>query len=224
MKPSLSFDRKKVDPSGFLSRSSTPHHYANRTKMGSFGSSSSSESQPQQLNLKVGAEVEVSSDEEGFRGSWYIATVLDPFISKKNRKARVEYRTLLTEDGSQQLKEEVDFSYVRPVPPKEVVKADSFVEGEIVGAYCRDGWWTGVVKKDLGNSKYRVFFENPPDVIEFDLKDLRLHLEWREGKWLPPDKEVWHLGFRVFSGILVERFEFFFFFFLNGFNLWVLFV
>ena len=55
-----------------------------------------------------------------------------------------------------------------------------------------------MVKKALGKSRYRVFFENPLDVIEFEVKDLRVHLEWLEGKWVQPTKQVFHVGFRVF--------------------------
>ncbi|KAG2697737.1 hypothetical protein I3760_07G119100 [Carya illinoinensis] len=152
--------------------------------MGCFESSCESESNHL---FSLGTEVEVSSDEPGFKGSCYLATIIELPTPKKLKKARVEYRTLLTDDGSEQLKEYVDQACIRPLPPQEVAAQD-LEHGEVVGAYCRDGWWTGVVVKVLGNSKYRVFFENPPDVIEFDRKDLRVHLEWVKGKWVRPEK------------------------------------
>ncbi|XP_059435515.1 DUF724 domain-containing protein 7-like isoform X3 [Corylus avellana] len=136
----------------------------------------------------VGEEVEVSSDEPGFKGSWYVATVIQPPIPKKYTRARVEYRTLLTEDGSEPLKEYVDEGYIRPKPPQEEFTAQDLELGGVVGAYCRDGWWTGVVVKVLGDSRYRVYFKNPPDVIEFDRKELRVHKEWLNGIWVRPDK------------------------------------
>ncbi|XP_035551459.1 DUF724 domain-containing protein 3-like isoform X4 [Juglans regia] len=152
--------------------------------MGCFESSCESESNHL---FSLGTEVEVSNDEPGFKGSWYLATIIELPTPKKLKKARVEYRTLITDDGSEQLKEYVDPAYIRPLPPQEVAAQD-LEHGEVVGAYCREGWWTGVVVKVLGNSKYRVFFENPPDVIEFDRKDLRVYLEWLNGKWVRPEK------------------------------------
>lgn len=158
--------------------------------MGGFEGSCESESNHP---FSLGAEVEVSSDEPGFKGSWYLATIIELPTSKKIKRAKVEYRTLLTEDGSEQLKEDVDQAYIRPLPPQEVAAQD-LEHGEVVGAYCRDGWWTGVVVKVLGNSNYRVFFENPPDVLEFDRKELRVHLEWLKGKWVRPEKLVCRAG------------------------------
>ncbi|KAG6648038.1 hypothetical protein I3843_07G118600 [Carya illinoinensis] len=167
--------------------------------MGCFESSCESESNHL---FSLGTEVEVSSDEPGFKGSCYLATIIELPTPKKLKKARVEYRTLLTDDGSEQLKEYVDQACIRPLPPQEVAAQD-LEHGEVVGAYCRDGWWTGVVVKVLGNSKYRVFFENPPDVIEFDRKDLRVHLEWVKGKWVRPEKRQ-ETGSIFSSGMDVE--------------------
>lgn len=140
----------------------------------------------------------MSSDEPGFKGSWYLANVLEPSVPNKHKKAKVEYRTLLTDDGCDLLIEDVDRDFVRPLPPEELVAAQVFEEGEVVGAYCRDGWWTGVVVKVLRDSRYRVFFENPPDVIEFHRQDLRLHLEWDNGKWIRPEKQVRPSDFQGF--------------------------
>ncbi|KAG6704193.1 hypothetical protein I3842_07G123500 [Carya illinoinensis] len=167
--------------------------------MGCFEGSCESESNHL---FSLGTEVEVSSDEPGFKGSCYLATIIELPTPKKLKKARVEYRTLLTDDGSEQLKEYVDQACIRPLPPQEVAAQD-LEHGEVVGAYCRDGWWTGVVVKVLGNSKYRVFFENPPDVIEFDRKDLRVHLEWVKGKWVRPEKRQ-ETGSIFSSGMDVE--------------------
>jgi hypothetical protein len=161
------------------------------------GSPEEGSSFPDQI-YSVGEEVEVSSDEPGFKGSWYVATVIEPPIPKKNTRARVEYRTLLTEDGSEPLKEYVDEGYIRPKPPQEEFTAQDLELGGVVGAYCRDGWWTGVVVKVLGDSRYRVYFKNPPDVIEFDRKDLRVHKEWLNGMWVRPDKRVRNVGLSGF--------------------------
>ncbi|XP_039069225.1 DUF724 domain-containing protein 7-like isoform X2 [Hibiscus syriacus] len=138
-----------------------------------------------------GAPVEVSSDDEGFRGAWYSATILEnppKFASKKRKKALVKYKTLLSDDGSSHLTEHVDPAYIRPLPPNDKGTAHLDVN-DVIDASYRDGWWTGVVRKVLKKSKYRVYFGNPPDVIEFDRKDLRVHWSWVDGKWVRPEKQ-----------------------------------
>ncbi|KAF4375939.1 hypothetical protein F8388_010083 [Cannabis sativa] len=145
---------------------------------------------PRQL-FSEGTEVEVSSDEEGFRGAWFKAFVVENLGSsaapKKRRKVLVEYWSLVTEDGFQPLREHVDLYHLRPLPPD--AGSQDFEVGDVVDADYRDGWWTGVVKKVLGFDRYRVFFENPPDLIEFERKHMRFHQDWVNGKWVRPKKE-----------------------------------
>ncbi|OMO82169.1 hypothetical protein COLO4_23189 [Corchorus olitorius] len=151
---------------------------------------------PKQPHLFAkGNQVEVSSDEEGFRGAWYSATIVESppkSTSKKRKKPLVQYKTLLAEDGSSPLTEYVDPAFIRPLPPqeKEEDARSGFELNEVVDAGYRDGWWTGVVRKVVEKSKYRVYFDNPPDVIEFDRKDLRLHWDWIDGKWVRPEKQI----------------------------------
>lgn len=145
----------------------------------------------QQQPYGVGSEVEVCSDEDGFKGAWFRASIVESpanSASKKRKKILVEYKNLVTDDGSKQLREYVDPTYIRPMPPD--VSDHDFEEGDAVDADYRDGWWTGVIRKVLNNSKYRVFFDNPPDMIEFDLINLRLHQDWVGGKWVRPQRLV----------------------------------
>ncbi|XP_017615098.1 DUF724 domain-containing protein 2-like isoform X2 [Gossypium arboreum] len=161
----------------------------------------------QQQPLSKGAQVEVSSDEEGFRGAWYLATILEmppKSTSKKRKKAFVRYKALLADDGKSPLTEHVDPGYIRPLPPNEKGNAQSgFEVNDVVDARYRDGWWTGVVRKVLSKSKYRVYFDNPPDVIEFDRKDLRVHWDWIDGNWVRPEKQQ-STGSVFSSGTAVE--------------------
>ncbi|TYH58485.1 hypothetical protein ES332_D08G157200v1 [Gossypium tomentosum] len=161
----------------------------------------------QQRPLSKGAPVEVSSDEEGFRGAWYLATILEmppKSASKKRKKAFVRYKTLLADDGKSPLTEHVDPGFIRPLPPNEKGNAQSgFEVNDVVDARYRDGWWTGVVRKVLAKSKYRVYFDNPPDVIEFDRKDLRVHWDWIDGNWVRPEKQQ-STGSVFSSGTAVE--------------------
>ncbi|KAK8997714.1 hypothetical protein V6N11_012256 [Hibiscus sabdariffa] len=166
----------------------------------------STDTDPLQLQpFTKGAPVEVSSDDDGFRGAWYSAIILEippKSTSKKRKKALVKYKTLLADDGSSPLTEQVDPAYVRPLPPNE--KGTPQIEvNDVVDASYRDGWWTGVVRKVLKKSKFRVYFDNPPDVIEFDRKALRVHWNWIDGKWVRPEKEQ-STGSIFSSGTSVE--------------------
>lgn len=91
------------------------------------------------VTIVKGCVVEVSSDEPGFHGAWYVATVedvVDPssFIKTASNKKKkntnssrkkstggylVKYDTLFKENKlDEQLTEVVEASYVRPLPPR----------------------------------------------------------------------------------------------------------
>ncbi|KAE8708182.1 NFU domain protein 1 [Hibiscus syriacus] len=136
--------------------------------------------QQQQPPFIKGTPVEVSSDDEGFRGAWYSAIILEPLksTSKKRKKALVRYKTLLADDGSSPLTEYVDPSYIRPLPPNEKGSAQQFEVNDVVDASYRDGWWTGV-------------------------EYLRVHWNWIDGKWVRPEKQQ-STGSIFSSGTAVE--------------------
>lgn len=133
--------------------------------------------------LEPGSTVEVSPDESGFHGSFYLATVISRCPPGSYL---VEYKTLLSDssEGSEPLREVVSFAELRPPPPPET-KWD-FRVGDEVEAYHNDGWWEGVVNKGLGNGKFAVFFGASEEQIVFTRKDLRRHLNWVNETWVSP--------------------------------------
>ncbi|KAI4344747.1 hypothetical protein L6164_011938 [Bauhinia variegata] len=130
--------------------------------------------------FKKGMVLEVTSDEEGYQGAWFIATIVD---SIGNDRFLVEYRDLTTDDGSQLLKEEVDARHVKPCPP-QVPSVVSFKQFQEVDAWYNDGWWEGIVLKILDGRKYYVHFMPSNEVIEFEMSKLRPHHNWVNGKWV----------------------------------------
>ncbi|KAI4375847.1 hypothetical protein MLD38_013667 [Melastoma candidum] len=159
-------------------------------------------SKPQYLHLSKGSKVEVTSKSEGLVGSWFEATVLkppeNPWSSHKSKRlALIEYVNLVNEEGTLLLREKVDQVLLRPLPPKFVVEVgDDFREGDLVDCFERDGWWTGIVQNvarvrvgdgnggdDEKEERYVVEFEDPVHEIEFRKEDLRVHLDWMNGKW-----------------------------------------
>ncbi|WVZ96137.1 hypothetical protein U9M48_041809 [Paspalum notatum var. saurae] len=126
-----------------------------------------------------GVKVEVSSDDEGFRGAWFEATVLKPVGSK----FLVEYATLKADDETKPLKEAVEARYIRPSAPLFPV-TDGFKVLDEVDAFCNDAWWVGVVSKVIGEDKCMVYFRPWKEEKEFEYRQLRLHADWMGGRWM----------------------------------------
>lgn len=130
--------------------------------------------------LGKGALVEVRSDEDGFEGSWYGATI----IEKTGRdKFLVEYLSLRAENVEKYLREEVNASHLRPHPLDTSV-LDAYQKNARVDAFYNDGWWEGRVVKVLDGSRYRVYFHGTGDEMVFHQLDLRPHQDWIDGKWV----------------------------------------
>ncbi|KAI4367412.1 hypothetical protein MLD38_023152 [Melastoma candidum] len=144
--------------------------------------------------LRRGSKVEVTSKETGFLGSWFLATVVTPpelpgSSMKRRRMTFIQFETLVNEDETMLLRERVDSELLRPVPP-EVSRGGGFEVGECVDAFEKDGWWTGVVdglvpatEDGEGGERYLVSFQEAEAKIEFRREELRLHLDWKDGKW-----------------------------------------
>ncbi|XP_062164313.1 protein AGENET DOMAIN (AGD)-CONTAINING P1-like [Alnus glutinosa] len=127
-----------------------------------------------------GTAVEVSSDEDGFQGAWFAATVIN---ARGQDKYLVKYKSLRTEDDMDYLREEVDIQHIRPRPPNAVM-IDSYDLNEEVEAFCNDGWWEGVISKVVKGSRYKVYFKGTKDEVEFQHSDLRPRQDWIEGTWV----------------------------------------
>lgn len=126
-----------------------------------------------------GVKVEVCSNDEGFRGAWFEATVLKPIGSK----FLVEYATLKADDGTKPLTESVEARHIRPRPP-HIPVADGFKLLDEVDAFCNDGWWVGVVSKVIGEKRCMVYFRPWKEETEFEHAQLRLHCDWMGGRWM----------------------------------------
>nr|XP_016442505.1 PREDICTED: uncharacterized protein LOC107767909 isoform X1 [Nicotiana tabacum] len=157
--------------------------------------------------FSIGSEVEVSTEEKGYSGAWYEATIIAPPKSttpasnnsdSSNKSKRkiwgywVEYKHLLDDkDGSTHLREYIrKRSILRPAPPTWMEDERlCFRVTDVVDAFHLAGWWTGVVVRVVGTGpgsigcKFRVAFKDPDEELEFSQRDLRFHLDWVDGNW-----------------------------------------
>lgn len=124
--------------------------------------------------------VEVSSDEDGFQGAWFAATIIKKL---KGNKYLIEYKSLRNDDDTDFLREEADALYIRPYPP-DMIMVDRFNLHEEVDALYQDGWWVGVITKVLNDGRYVVYFRGTDEEMKFNHSDLRIHHEWIDGKWV----------------------------------------
>ena len=138
--------------------------------------------------LQPGSQVEISSNDPGFRGSWFTGSILKRASSKNPNKFLVQYTHLFQDDaGTKPLKETINAVDIRPLAPRE--RARKFKFAEEVDAFYNDGWWEGVITNELENGKFHVYFKRSKEQLEFGEDQLRLHREWANGSWTPPLEE-----------------------------------
>ncbi|XP_065870037.1 DUF724 domain-containing protein 3-like isoform X2 [Euphorbia lathyris] len=152
------------------------------------------------------SKVEVSSDDEGFKGAWYSAKIVTP--PKRKNQVLVQYDHLLSEtDPSKPLIEGVPSSFIRPVPPPPLPD-QTYEPHDVVDAFHRDGWWKGVVTdvqvSEENKTSYNVVFETPPELFTFSSQHLRFHLDWTHAQWVQTPKQMRMKGLEICKGMAIE--------------------
>ncbi|CAI0476576.1 unnamed protein product [Linum tenue] len=128
---------------------------------------------------------EPSSNDPGFRGSWFAGTVIRREANNPNRYV-VEYDQLYEdESGEKLLQETLDWIQLRPPPPPPEKKKVQFKFGDEVEAFHSDDWWEGAITAEHSGGKFAVFLRGSKEQIVFEEKDLRLPVQWVKGKWEP---------------------------------------
>ncbi|XP_050379474.1 protein AGENET DOMAIN (AGD)-CONTAINING P1 [Argentina anserina] len=139
------------------------------------------------FSFQRGDQVEICSKLDGFFGSYYEATV----VANMGTNYVIQYRNLVEEfNESEPLKETVKASEVRPLPPEiRGVHSAVFHVDDRIDAYDLDGWWVGTVSsEDNGSGFHSVFFEYTGQELEYPVLNLRVHQDWRNGKWVSSKK------------------------------------
>ncbi|XP_010933655.1 protein SWOLLEN 1 isoform X1 [Elaeis guineensis] len=153
-------------------------------------------------SIQKGTLVEVVAGEDGHRGVWFSAQVLDV----KDGKALVCYNDLVPDEGSGQLTEWIPLESgkdkaprIRVAHPITAVKPEgtrkrrreavgnyAWAVGDRVDAWIRDGWWEGIVaEKSPGDeTKLTVHFPAGGDSSSVSAWNVRPSLIWKDGQWI----------------------------------------
>ncbi|KAL9297775.1 hypothetical protein ACSQ67_023671 [Phaseolus vulgaris] len=132
------------------------------------------------VNFRHGDKVEVCINEEGFLGSYYLATVVSRL---DNGLYIVRYDTLLEDDESQPLTETLFPKELRPKPPR-LTATSSFALYQRVDAFDNDGWWVGEISGKVDNRHYYVYFSTTHEEIVYPASAISVHQEWLNGQWI----------------------------------------
>ncbi|CAI0464830.1 unnamed protein product, partial [Linum tenue] len=87
------------------------------------------------MKFTQGMQVEVTTDEDGFKGAWFAATIIEP---SGEDEYLIEYKTLTNDDDTEFLREDIRACNIRPCPP-EIIVVDGFKVMDEVDAYYNEG-------------------------------------------------------------------------------------
>ncbi|XP_066368444.1 DUF724 domain-containing protein 3-like isoform X1 [Miscanthus floridulus] len=144
----------------------------------------------------VGAEVEVRSDDPGFVGSYYEATVEG--YQHSDLSYVVAYSSLSRRDGGDSpLREVAATTNVRPRPPHRPPPRRGFAMHDMVDAFHNGGWWAGVVVSAVPvpppevdtaqrpRRVYKVCFPTSREQLDFEETALRPSRVFLDDCWVP---------------------------------------
>ncbi|RLM58589.1 uncharacterized protein C2845_PM18G05450 [Panicum miliaceum] len=158
------------------------------------GEAARADGEEEPVLFPLGAPVEVCSDDSGFAGSFYEATVVG--YQPGGAGYVVAYSTLSRSGaGGSPLRERVAAADVRSRPPPAPPRG--FAVHEMVEAFHNDGWWAGVVcavppaaPEDETAERprrrvYTVCFPTSRELLEFEEAALRPNRVFQGERWVP---------------------------------------
>ncbi|KAM7275941.1 hypothetical protein ACFE04_017807 [Oxalis oulophora] len=143
------------------------------------------------MEFKPGEAVEVCTQEEGYKGSYFAATVISR--NKLDGSYLVQYHNLVDEkDKKSLLQEVIEGHELRPKPPRLRLPT-AICQNFLVDAFENDAWWVGrIVGKE--KRKLLVYFELYKSQVGYPIGQLRFHQEWIDGKWIVSQKSALNIS------------------------------
>ncbi|KAF0907408.1 hypothetical protein E2562_017349 [Oryza meyeriana var. granulata] len=150
---------------------------------------------PDEPPLAPGTEVEVRVDAVGFHGSWFEA-VVEGFVPARGPRTPARYTAsyahLVSEDGAV-LVEPFPPSHLRPRPPAATDDdLRALAPHDIVEAFHKDGWWSGIVLAAAAadDDVVTVAFPITREVITFPPQLVRPRRDYIDGGWVPSEAAI----------------------------------
>ncbi|MBA0735858.1 hypothetical protein Gogos_019662 [Gossypium gossypioides] len=137
--------------------------------------------------LQPGSIVEVNPQDDDCPRAWYTAIIIERRATSTNHKRYVVHFTDLFQERNRETKPFMEYKSVdiRPLPPP--LPPRKFKVGDIVEAYCGDGWYEGRIAIVLHDDTY--IFQMSPMCLLVGVNQLRLHRTWFNGNWIQPFDE-----------------------------------
>ncbi|MBA0851927.1 hypothetical protein Goshw_029212, partial [Gossypium schwendimanii] len=134
--------------------------------------------------LQPGSIVEVNPQDDDCPRAWYTAIIIERRATSTNHKRYVVHFTDLFQERNRETKPFMEYNSVdiRPLPPP--LPPRKFKVGDIVEAYCGDGWYEGKIAIVLHDDTY--IFQMSPMCLLVGVNQLRLHRTWFNGNWIQP--------------------------------------
>ncbi|RAL49921.1 hypothetical protein DM860_002212 [Cuscuta australis] len=140
------------------------------------------------LVFSVGKEVEVTFEGDDYKDAWYPLKLIKDC---GNGCFMVNCLRPSTEIEERIRAAVVCSSHDRPCPPLLKDSSKSFDLHDKVESFYDSGWWFGVVKEVLPDSRYVVVFQNENKTERLlHHSELRPHMVWKDGKWHTSQGEI----------------------------------
>ncbi|CAN6896740.1 unnamed protein product [Brassica oleracea] len=144
-----------------------------------------------QNTFEIGANVEISSQDDNTCHKWYPGNVLAAYLVDGVEMVKVEYSapSLDEKKRKRSVETRVSIDRIRPQPPHERPGAKKSYElMDDVEVFDNGAWCAGKVKVILFDGTFFVSLNNSTEQIHFNHSEMRKPRKWVDGVWKMTEK------------------------------------
>ncbi|CAN6863751.1 unnamed protein product [Brassica oleracea var. botrytis] len=145
-----------------------------------------------QNTFEIGANVEISSQDDNTCHKWYPENVLAIYLVDGVEMVKVEYSapSLDEKKRKRSVETRVSIDRIRPQPPPEIPGAKKSYElmDDCVEVFDNGAWCAGKVKVILFDGTCFVSLNNSTEQIHFNHSEMRKPRKWVDGVWKMTEK------------------------------------
>ncbi|CAF1758165.1 unnamed protein product [Brassica napus] len=146
-----------------------------------------------QNTFEIGANVEISSQDDNTCHKWYPGNVLATYLVDGVEMVKVEYSapSLDEKKRKRSVETRVSIDRIRPQPPPERPRAKKSYElMDDVEVFDNGAWCAGKVKVILFDGTCFVSLNNSTEQIYFNHSEMRKPRKWVDGVWKMTEKQT----------------------------------